>query len=508
MILVTPQQMKHLECQADKNGNTYEMLMDKAGKGLAEKISFYIKTHIKKDVEIVFLCGNGNNGGDCFVAARYLKECGIDSVSAIVCGKPSTEISIHNYLKLNRNNILTDKEKIINMVSSESEKIIVDGVFGTGFHGELPEEIKKIFDACNNCHILAVDVPSGGNCFNGNVSKGTLKANETYTFGFKKTGLEQYPLKQYCGKTSIIDIEIPKDYTKELEKNFFLIDENFVKSVIPSKAPDSHKGNYGKILIICGCEKMPGACVMASEAAARTGVGIVQTASVERVVNVINQRLPEAMTEILKSDSEGYISVDEHEKIIKLSKRADAVLIGCGIGNTKNTAKLVKTLLKEINCPIILDADGINCIADSIDIIKEVGEKLILTPHPAEMGRLCGKTAAEIQSDRLGTVLDFVNNFKCVLVLKGAGTIIAQKSKIAVNPNGNPGMAKGGSGDVLAGIISSLAAQKIPLFEAATAGTFLHGMSGDISAKNKSMQCMLAEDIIENLSGAFKNIIE
>ncbi|MDE5648654.1 MAG: NAD(P)H-hydrate dehydratase, partial [Oscillospiraceae bacterium] len=509
---VTPEQMKYLEAEADRNGNTYEMLMEKAGEHLAEKIISIINLEKNEDnnqdFDIIFLCGNGNNAGDCFVAARYLKQYGIDSVAALLCGEPKTEIAKLNFSRIDNIEVMYEFNKCIDKLSdSKRNRIIVDGVFGTGFHGELPEEVREVFSACRESDIvIAVDVPSGGDCRNGQVSDGTLKADHTVTFGFIKFGMTQYPLKEYCGEICVADIGIPEEYADNFKYKIKVMCDSKLKNIIPRKKPDSHKGNYGRLLIVCGSEKMPGACIMAAEASARSGVGLLQIATVKSITPVITNRLPEAMLEPLEADENGYISSDNFEKIMSAAEKASAVLIGCGLGVTNGTIELVKNLLKNLNCPIILDADGINCISDSIDIIRQTKSSIILTPHPAEMGRLCGRNTAEIQSDRLGTAMNFSNEYNATVVLKGAGTVIAEKNNIYVNQTGNPGMGKGGSGDVLSGIIASFAAQGISTVDSAVLGTFVHGAAGDLAASKKSMQSMIATDIIGELGEVLKKL--
>lgn len=518
MIVVTPEQMKYLESEADRNGNTYEMLMEKAGKLLTEKIITIIEKEKLEDenrvFDIIFLCGNGNNAGDCFVAARYLKQYGIDSAAALLCGEPKTEIAKLNFSRMSKIEVIRDKNILLELLAKNKQfdeslpypcQIIVDGVFGTGFHGELPEEIREVFSVCRESDIvIAVDVPSGGDCRNGRVSNGTLKADCTVTFGFEKFGMTQYPLKEYCGEICTADIGIPEEYTENFEYKINTMYGSLLKNVIPKKKPDSHKGDYGRLLIVCGSEKMPGACIMAAEAAARSGVGLLQIATVKSIMPVITSRLPEAMLEPIEADENGFMSVNNYEKIISAAEKSTAVLIGCGLGVTDSTRNLVKKLLNNLNCTVILDADGINCISDSIDIIRQVKSSIILTPHPAEMGRLCGKSAAEVQSDRLNTAVNFSNEYNATVVLKGAGTVIAEKNNIYVNQTGNPGMGKGGSGDVLSGIIASLAAQGISTVDSAVLGTFVHGLAGDMAAEKKSMQSMMATDIIGELAEVFK----
>lgn len=513
MIIVTPEQMKYLEAESDRNGNSYEMLMEKAGERLAYKIERVIEHELTEDnsqtFDIIFLCGNGNNAGDCFVAARYLTEHDIESTVCMLCGEPKTEIAKLNFSRMDGIRIIENTDEVIKELPTVQNRhtIIVDGVFGTGFHGELPEDVRRVFDICRETGtVIAVDVPSGGNCRNGDAAEGTLKADYTITFAFEKFGMTQYPLKEYCGEISIADIGIPEKFTDNFEYKIKMMYGSLLKNVIPRKKPDSHKGNYGRLLVVCGSEKMPGACIMAAEAAARSGVGLLQIATVKGITPVIASRIPEAMPEPLEADENGFISANNYEKIMSAADKATAVLIGCGLGVTDGTRELVAKLLKNLNCPIILDADGINCISDSIDIIRQVQSSIILTPHPGEMARLCGKSTKDIQSDRLNIAMSFSKEYNATVVLKGAGTIIAGQNNIYVNQTGNPGMAKGGSGDVLSGIIASLSAQGISMLNSSVLGTFVHGAAGDLAAEKKSMQSMTATDIISELPEVFKKL--
>ncbi len=503
MIVVTPEQMKYLEAEADKNGNSYEMLMEKAGKQLYSKIMEY------SPKKVVFLCGNGNNGGDCFVAARYLEAQNISYIVSLVCGNPKTDISMLNYNRLTNPYTIKNPDEIIGILQNIKDCLVVDGIFGTGFHGELPNEIRKIFNACNGIKMLAVDVPSGGNCKTGAVSQGMPKAYETITFGYEKFGMTQYPLKSYCGKITVADIDIPERYCDKFEYIIKNIDAKTVKQIIPEKNPASHKGNYGRLLTICGSETMPGACIMAVEAALKSGVGIVQAAVPKSLMPVIAMRTPEAMLYSLETDENGFITSENLNNLLKLAEKSTAVLSGCGLGVTDETQKLVKDLICNLQTKIILDADGINCIANSIDIIKQSLSDIIVTPHPAEMGRLCSKTTAQVQSDRLQAALELSKKYSnLTLVLKGAGTVTVHAERLYVNHTGNAGMAKGGSGDVLAGITASLTAQGIDTLSASAAAVFVHGLAGDKAAVKFSMQSMTATDIIKNLPDVFKEITE
>lgn len=504
MIVVTPEQMKFLEAEADRNGNSYEDLMEKAGTGLSEQIIDMLSYPQKN---ILFLCGNGNNAGDCFVAARMLEDKAVTCIIALLCGEPKTEISLLNFNRLNKAEVITEHAEVISLLQSDEIDLVIDGVFGTGFHGELPENVREIFSMCEGKKILAVDVPSGGNCKTGTVADGTLKADVTITFAFKKFGMTQYPLKSYCGKTFVTDIGIPQKYSDGFDYVINVTDLEEVKSIIPERKPDSHKGDYGRLLTVCGSETMPGACIMALEAAIRCGVGLVQAAVPRSLMPVIAARIPEVMLLPLETDDDGFITFANFEKIMQASEKATAVLIGCGLGVTEQTKNLVKNLITNINCPIILDADGINCIAGCIDIIKQSKSDIIVTPHPAEMGRLCGKITAEIQSDRLSAALELTKEYEnLTVVLKGAGTLTANQKRVNVEITGRPGLAKGGSGDVLAGIISSLTARGISCFDSALTGVCIHGLAGGRASSELTNESMTATDISKYLSEVFKMI--
>ena len=503
-IIVTPNQMKILEQESDKSGVSYEKLMENAGMALAFELKRVINIlccdkKLSRKPEVIFLCGNGNNAGDCFVSAILLKEMRIDSKILLLNGEPKTELAYLNFKKLKGIPIIREESEMLNILKNSFADIKVDGVFGTGFHGELPDNIKRIFEACQGFKIAA-DVPSGGNCKTGAVSESMLKANITVTFGGRKFGTTQYPLKEFCGDIVSVDIGIPLEVYQMLDYPIKELDDHIAKQSIPKRKADSNKGDYGRLINVCGSESMPGAAIMSACAASRCGVGLLTVCTPKQDIPQFAAKLPEAVYLPLDTSANGTYTSGAYEKICQAAEKATCVLIGCGIGVSEDSRILVKKLLLNLNCPIILDADGINCITDCIDIIRQTKSSITLTPHPAEMARLCGVTAAEIQSDRLEYSKCFAKNYHCTVILKGAGTIIASPERAYVCPTGNPGMSKGGSGDVLSGIIASFIAQNIPAY----AGVYIHGKAGDNAAVKRSMQGMLPTDIIDELTGIFK----
>lgn len=280
-----------------------------------------------------------------------------------------------------------------------------------------------------------------------------------------------------------------------------------LQSVLKPRAAESNKGDYGRLLCVCGSEGMAGAAVMSAGAALRCGAGIVEAALPRAIYPVVASRLIEAVYTLLAPAEDGSLPRTEEEKLLAAVSRADACLTGCGLGKSAAALSQVLTVLRNSAVPVVLDADGINLAAEHIDVLKEAKAPLILTPHPGEMGRLLGASAADVQSRRLECARGFAAEHGVILVLKGAGTIVAAPDgRLYRNTTGNPGMARGGSGDVLAGMIGAFLAQGAEPFEAAASAVYLHGLAGDRCAARLSQCGMLPTDLIGELPGLFREI--
>ena len=523
MRVLTPEQMRLAERKSGEYGITLAKLMDNAGKALAQAINDINDTvkpeHINcKERRVTFLAGSGNNGGDCFVAAKELAENENYRITVVnLCKEPSTDIAAYAYQNMPFEKIEVIKgykqanEDYINDVTKSINfaDIVVDGVFGTGFHGTLSDDISEFFSAALNKIKVSVDVPSGGNASDGCISTGCFKADFTVTMGSIKSGMTQYPLKDFCGKIIVQDIGIPEAVFDEVKcgMEMQLAEESMFRKIRKTRSSYSHKGDFGNLLVIAGSESMRGACALAVRGALRSGAGLVRTASVGKCIDTLSALAPESMYISLESDKNGFMRLDgNEEKIAAAMKKSTAVLIGCGIGVTDETRRLVGYVIKNCECPIIIDADGINCISGSINILGKRKSDIILTPHPGEMSRLTGKPISLVQCDRLQTALSFAKENGVTVVLKGAGTISADSKGCTVNCTGNSGMSCGGSGDVLAGIIASFAAQGYSPIEAASYGAYIHGKAGDFAADELGIEAMLPHDIIEFLPKAFKSI--
>lgn len=558
MQTVSPEQMKYIEKRSAELGVSEAELMENAGSALADFIDEYCRNASELPTErksIVFLAGSGNNGGDCFVAANKLVYRGYDITVINLCGKPQTPLAAAAFDKLPDDHIkiikayrsenvkaaieaaeldymtlsqesdldalsekkeLTPLEKIMVKEKQRLERIlralngayvIVDGVFGTGFHGQMDEEIVSVLNGGSSAFRIAADVPSGGNCRTGTISEGTFRADATIAFGALKNGMTQYPLKKYCGKITVVNIGIPEEAYEipEDERRYKRISSSTTLGGFPQeREEDAHKGDFGNVLVIGGSSSMRGAAALASLGALKSGVGRVTLASVEKCIDTVSVLAPEATYIELDSDDYGFMLFDSSKKVIERAmENADAVLIGCGMGITSDTVELTRFVAEKAKCPVVIDADGINCIVSDIDILLKKKTDIILTPHAAEMARLIDCEVSEVAEDRFGAAEKYAEKYGVTVVLKGAGTVVADSSVTAVNPTGNPGMSKGGSGDVLAGIIASFIAQGYSPFDASCAGAYVHGLAGDIAAEKIGHEAMLPRDIIDSLSDSF-----
>lgn len=556
MQIVTPKQMSRIEERSEKIGVTKRQLMENAGRKLAELIDGYCRNEAKlspEECSVVFLAGTGNNGGDCFAAADILVYKGYCITVVHIGGLPRTVLAQEMLSKLPRERIsfiegfrsgnveaaieaaeldyMTiqprnneksgekhERNPLDDILFSEKRRmglikgavigaqVLVDGVFGTGFHGQLDKDIIGIFGIGSGAYRIAVDVPSGGNSATGTASVGIFKADETITFGFIKSGMSQFPLKKYCGKVTIADIGIPKSALDILdgERKYIRIERNFLAAYPPKRERDAHKGCFGTVLILAGSSSMRGAAAFAALGALRSGAGLVRLASVEKCIDTVSVLAPEATFIELDCDDRGFMLYDSSRELLaEAMEKADAVVAGCGMGVTTDTIELMKYITQNAKCPVIIDADGINCIAKDINILMKKQTDIIITPHAGEMARLLNCGTDMIAENRLIAAEKFAEQYGITVVLKGAGTVVADSHSTAANHTGNAGMSVGGSGDVLAGMIGAAVAQGCGIFDGACAGVYMHGLAGDTAAKRLGMEAMLPRDIINSLPEAF-----
>lgn len=467
MHYVTPGQMRELERRTDAAGISYWQMMQNAGRALAD----CILSRTREGSAVAFLAGNGNNGGDCYVCAALLHQMGRKAAVFAPFGSPKTDIS--RMAAQMAADIPAADADFLNRAD-----VLVDGLFGTGFHGSLPEGVSEILRIRRSGQLrIACDIPSGGNGSTGSADEGTFKADLTVTFGAAKLGLAMYPLRSFCGEVEVVDIGIPASAFEGMPVTEALTLQN-AQEQLPCRPADSYKNRNGHLLAVTGSVRMRGACVLAAGGALRSGIGLLTTAAPPAALNALSFRYPESMCLPLMTDAEGFSLCDENRAILEACLDGkSALLIGCGMGCTENTRQMTKNLLNRSECPVILDADGLNVLKGCIEWIPE--GRTILTPHPAEAARLLGISAADVQRDRLAAVLELSRKTGSIVILKGAGTLVSDGIRTAICTLGNPGMARAGNGDVLAGITASLAAQGLPLYEAACTAVTLHSAAGD-----------------------------
>lgn len=495
---VTNEQMKTAEDNANKAGISYMRLMRNAGEACFSRISKILGGVEGKD--FVILAGRGNNGGDGIVIANLLTEARANAILVFVQDLPKTECARECYSLYERvvkTTLYVHRKETVQYAISNCDAVI-DCVFGTGFRGELEPIVAELFRYTNeNCPGVkfSVDVPSGINSDTGEVAADAFRPDFTVVLAAMKKGLYSHPAFENCGRLILTDIGIPSEMYDGYEA---ALADNTLLSLIPERKPVSHKGTYGRLLNISGSAFYTGAAMLSTDGALRAGVGLCNLATPTRVINAIASAVPETIYLPLEQDFDGFIN-DGAVRVVSeelVRTRYTAVLTGCGLGNNKSTYDMTETVIKRADCPIIIDADGLNSVAPNINILKESKKGIIVTPHPAEFSRMTGKPVEDIQRDRLSAAKEFAEEYRCVTVLKGVNTVIASPDGDAViNTTGNAGLAKAGSGDVLAGIIASFTAQGMDMFKAATVGVYLHGLAADVLAGRIGKTGLLPRDL-------------
>lgn len=502
-------QSKALEKSAVETGVEYLQLMENAGSSAVRYLSK--KFHLDQK-HVVILCGKGNNGGDGYVAARHLTELGALVVVITVEGLPVTNISQIMYSRLDKAAVKIvgygENPEMIPPILSTADYII-DAIYGTGFHGAVSQNLFPLYSAVqhSNATLIAFDIPSGANCDTGAVEGNCMEADYTISFSTLKNGHLIQPSQSFCGQVVVVPIGIDAKLIAEQESTLEVTEFDEVKSMIPQRNPASNKGDYGRLLCVCGSEGMAGAAVMSAKSAVRCGAGIVNVALPRSIYSIVASQAVEPVFTLLDSSQSGELTEESKTALSAALAHSSACLVGCGLGKSQAAVSIVHDLLSNARIPLIIDADGINILAQNINRLGTVGVPVVLTPHPGEMARLLNTTAQDVQAHRLEYTRRFAAEHNVILVLKGAGTIIAEPNGMThLNLTGNAGMAKGGSGDVLAGMIASFIAQGIEPAKAAVGAVSLHGAAGDRCAKEFSKCAMLPTDIIEMLPKLFLEI--
>jgi hydroxyethylthiazole kinase-like uncharacterized protein yjeF len=515
MKVATAEQMQELDRKAIE---TYRIpgivLMENAGRGAAEVISRSFPDLHKKKIAII--AGKGNNGGDGFVIARYLLNQGI-SVRVYLLTDPKglrgdaeTNCSIFHRMKGEVVSVPSSKDYIKVKRDLEKFDILVDGIFGTGLDAEVRGYYREVIDHLNTLQrpMVAIDIPSGLDADTGKPLGTAIRASLTITFGLPKVGLLIPPGLDYVGKVKVIDIGIPRRLVEEEKIPAYLLEKEEIQRWLSiPRYPDTHKGDYGHLLVIAGSVGKTGAAAMASQAALRMGAGLVTLAIPKSLNAIMEMKLTEVMTEPLPETPRQTLSLRAFSAIVRLSENKKAVIIGPGLGTFKETQTLVLKLIKALDLPIILDADGLTALATQPKALPITNRSLILTPHPGEMARLVRSQVKEVLEDRIGLSRNFSQSHHVHLILKGHPTLISTpKGEVFINPTGNPGMASGGTGDVLTGMIGGLVCQGFDILPSLQIAVYLHGMAGDEGAQEMGEKSLIATDVIEKIPVLLKGI--
>lgn len=505
MKVITAEAMKRLDRKAiEEFGIPGMVLMENAARGTVSAMFHHFPDLLKKRVGV--FAGRGNNGGDAFAVSRYLLNRGIAcrvyllTAKGEIKGDAAANLQILSRMGGEVLEVVDRKGFKARREEMAGNDLLVDGIFGTGLNAPVKGFFHEIIDFINSLRrpVVSIDIPSGLDADNGQVLGTCIKASLTVTYGLAKRGLLIQPGAQYCGTLVIVDISLPGSLIEAESLKDHLIEGAEFGPFLAPRNPDVHKGDFGHLLVLSGSPGKTGAAAMVCQAAMRVGTGLITLGIPESLNPIMEVKLTEAMTEPLPETKDKTLALSAQRRINELCSRKDALAIGPGLSLHPETARLIQRIVKSINLPAVIDADGLSALVGQMDSIRKNRGDLILTPHPGEMARLLGSTVQEIQHNRIQAAREFAQENGVILVLKGARSIVASpKGDVFINPTGNPGMASGGMGDVLTGMVGGFLAQGIPPLEAAKLGVYLHGLVGDFVASQKGERGMAARDMIE-----------
>jgi NAD(P)H-hydrate epimerase len=522
MKVVTAQEMRLLDKRTiEEYGIPGMVLMENAGLGVLREMNLRYGDLTGKAVTVI--AGKGNNGGDGFVIARHLYQRG-GRVKTYLLGqkenvKGDARINLQIYIKIGGafQELAGPLNPGKNSQSLESDlkqsDLIVDAIFGTGLTntksdptGQMTSQVITWMNESGK-PIVAVDIPSGISSDTGEIIETGVKADLTVTFGLPKRGHYLYPGAGHRGVLRVVDIGIPHSLIAENPCFVKLLTSNEIKKSLPQRPANAHKGTFGHTLVIGGSVGKTGAAAMAAQAALRVGAGLVTLAIPSSLNAIMEQKLTEVMTVPLPETAAQTLSLTAEKAILDLVQDKSVVVLGPGLSVHPETQELVRKLLRTLRLPIVLDADGINALSGHTPLLTQTSSPVVLTPHPGEMGRLLGTTGQKVQIHRLETARSFAQSHQVWLILKGAHTILAEpEGNLFINPTGNAGMASGGTGDVLAGMLGGFISQGLDPLQASQVGVYLHGLAGDLAAGWIGTRGMIAGDLIECIPQAIQKI--
>lgn len=510
--IVSSNEMKRLEKETFRTGVTSEMLMKKAGISVSRRVA-----EILGHGTILSLIGPGKNGGDGLIAATHLKNLGFRSLGLTiseVAGTKLYEIAKESGVDFYELGNYKDQNLLIDKLLTESD-LILDAIYGIGLNKSITPPVSSLIESVNRVRenhsdkkIVALDIPSGLNPDSGIADKSTIKADITLSLGLTKLGLCSTNGIIFGGRNEIIDIGISTIDSKGAFSS--IISKELVSPKLPIRPLSSHKGTFGHTLIIGGSTNFTGAVSLATIGAQRAGAGLTTMAIPESIYPIVSSHVKEAIYLPLTENPEIEFASNAFTLIQRNFKNYTSILIGCGLGLSKNSRELTKNILLEDQLPeipLVIDADALNILSENPNWHQKITRYSILTPHPGEMARLTGKPIKEIEFDRVNICRSYAIKWGCIVILKGAFTVIG-------SPNGstwislfaNPSLATAGTGDILAGIVSGLLAQKVEPLDAAISGVYLHGLSAEMANPEHGYSGIIASDLLPIIPKAMSQI--
>jgi hydroxyethylthiazole kinase-like uncharacterized protein yjeF len=512
MKVLTSKEMKEIDRKTIEDiGIPGPVLMENAGLQIVRVLRAIFPLPEKE--KIVIVAGKGNNGGDGLVVARHLFNCGAMPLVLLLAGREDVggdaalNLKIASSIGIAIKEIRSEEDWKGQKKALEKASIIVDAIFGTGLFKPAAGLYARAIEDINRADAfkLAVDIPSGLSSDSYEVIGPAVRADLTVALAAPKIGHIFPPSEEFVGEFVVADISIPRAL---LEDDGFKLELVERPSLLPSfekRKRDAHKGTYGHLFIISGSLGKTGAATMAAKAALKMGAGLVTVGTPASCLPIVARSMAELMTEPLAETREKTISAEALPRALSLIRGKDALLVGPGISTQESTAEFLRKLIPKVNLPVVIDADGLNILSLRPESLSRLPKPAILTPHPGEFARLAGVSIGDVLANKLELAPAFARKYGLFLILKGYRTLVADpEGRVFINPTGNPGMATGGSGDVLSGMIASLLIQLKDPLQAAIAAVYVHGLSGDVAAQKIGEKALIAGDLIRFLPQALK----
>jgi len=515
MKVLTVEQMRQVEELCAKIGLPTDVLMENAGKAVAEEVRRMLGT--VNEQHVLVMVGPGNNGGDGLVVARHLHDWGAKVSLYFPVQRPPDDPNLKLVQERDITCVVAEQDENMGRLAEllPSANVVVDAVFGTGtsrpLSGIFQETLQAISEAQNKdsgLRVIALDLPSGLDADTGAVDPACLHVDDTITLGFVKRGLFNSPGAERAGKITVVDIGIPAYLVEILPVE--LITEDWARTILPERPLVANKGTFGRVLVVAGSINYIGAAFLACSGAIRVGAGLVTLATASSLQPILASKLTEVTYLPLPESRPGIISPKAANLIHQELSNYSVLLLGCGLGQSQSVTRFIRDILsrrRADSLSIVLDADALNVLAKMPGLWQLLTDDAILTPHPGEMSRLAGVSVEEVQSDRTGVAQELANKWHKTIVLKGAYTVVATPDDQAkISPVANPGLASAGTGDVLSGVIAGLRAQGLTPYDAAALGVYLHAEAGEMVKARLGDAGMIASDLLPELPLIIKRL--